>query len=116
MIYLIAYGLFCVAFAKLNAVLIKANKRIYHGLNGLLHLAAAVAGWYFFDWKIGLAILFVARLVFDTSLNLFRGLPLSYVPRAPKSIVDKVEKKIFKNEGLVPKIVYLAIILILVFS
>lgn len=113
MIYLIVYALFCIAFAWLNAVLIKANKRIYHGLNGLLHIAAAVVGWHFWGWVIGISILFVARLVFDTSLNLFRGLPIEYVPRSPKSIVDKIEKTVFNSDGIMPKLVYFAIIVLL---
>lgn len=113
MIYLLSYAVFCIAFAWLNAVLIKANKRIYHGLNALLHIAAAVAGWYFWGWVIGVSILFVARLVFDTALNLFRGLPIEYVPRSPKSIVDKIEKKVFRGDGIMPKLTYLAAIVLL---
>ncbi len=113
MIAVLLYGLFCIWFAWLNAKWIKAEKRIYHGWNGLLHLAAAGLIFYFFGWKYGVATLFVTRLIFDTSLNLFRDLPIDYVPVAPKSIVDKVEKFIFKSNGLLPKILYLLIIVIL---
>ncbi len=113
MIYLIAYALFCIAFAWLNSFLIKKGKRIYHALNGLLHIAAAVAGWHFWGWQIGVAILFVARLFFDVSLNLFRGKAIDYVSPNPKSIVDKVEKKLFRTDGISPKILYLFIIIVL---
>ncbi len=115
MIYLIAYALFCVAFAWLNSFLIKKGKRIYHALNGLLHITAAVAGWYFWGWQIGLAILFVARLFFDVALNIFRGLPIDYISANPKSIIDKLEKKIFNNDGIMPKLIYLAIIILIQF-
>lgn len=116
MIYLISYACFCIALAWYNSYLINKDKRIYHGVNGALHLLAAAAGWYFFSWQIGLAILPMARAVFDTSLNLFRGLSIDYVPSNPKSIVDKLEKKLFKNNGLVPKILYLLIVIVLVTS
>lgn len=115
MIYLIAYSIFCIAFAKMNAIWIKANKRIYHGINGAIHIAAAVAGWYFFGWQIGVSILFAARLVFDTALNLFRGLAIDYIPAKPKSIVDRIEKRLFRNDGLTPKLVYLSIIVLIQF-
>jgi len=114
MIYLIAYAVFCIAFAWLNSYLIKKNKRIYHGINGAIHLLAAAAGWYFLGWTIGVAVLFVARLFFDVSLNLFRGKAIDYVSPSPKSIVDKIEKKIFRIDGISPKILYLFIIIVLI--
>jgi len=114
MIYLIAYAVFCIAFAWLNSYLIKRDKKIFHGLNGSLHLLAAAAGWYFWGWTIGVAVLFVARLFFDVSLNLFRGKAIDYVSPSPKSIVDKIEKKIFRTDGISPKILYLFIIIVLV--
>jgi hypothetical protein len=39
-------------------------------------------------------------------LNKFRGLEFDYVPIKPKSIVDKLERKIFDEDGVAPKIVY----------
>lgn len=113
--YQITYGIFCILFALLNAKLIEGGKRIYHGLNGLLHLGVAIAGFYFFNWQTGLACLFIARVVFDWSLSLFRGLPLGYVSLNPKSIVDQVEKKVFGLNGISPKILYIIIIIILNF-
>lgn len=114
MIYLIAYALFCIAFARLNWYWIEVKDyKIKHFWNGLIHLAAAAAGWYFFSWQIGVSILFVARLVFDTALNLFRGKAIDYISPSPKSIVDKIEKKVFNNDGIMPKLTYFAIIVLL---
>ncbi len=107
--------MFCIAFAWLNSFLIKKGKRIYHALNGVLHIAAAVAGWHFWGWQIGVAILFVARLFFDVALNLFRGLAIDYIPVNPKSTIDKIEKKVFNNDGIMPKLIYLAIIVLIQF-
>lgn len=113
LIYQISYAVFCVAFAYLNAKWIKDGKRIRHFWNGLIHIVAAVAGLYFFNWQTGLSILFIARLFFDWSLNLMRGLPLGYVPIKPISYVDKFEKWIFSNNGILPKIIYIAVIILL---
>jgi len=115
-IYLLLYALVCVQLAWLNSDLIKRGRRIYHALNGLLHLVAAAVGWYYFSWQIGVAILPMARVVFDVSLNLFRGLGIDYVSPSPKSVIDKLEKKVFKNNGIVPKLIYLIIVIALVTS
>lgn len=126
MIYIISYALFCIAFAWLNSFLIKRGKRIFHALNGLLHIAAAVAGWYYWGWQIGVSILFVARLFFDVALNLFRGLPIDYVsPEVMRynnlmeaidkgKVIDFVEYKIF-GDSVMPKLIYLSVIVLIQF-
>ncbi len=104
------------AFAWLNYYLIEVKDyKIKHFWNGLIHIAMAIAGVYFWGWQIGVSILFVARLVFDTALNLFRKKGIDYVSPRPASIVDKIEKKIFGQDGITPKILYLAIIILIQF-
>lgn len=112
-VFELLYAIFCIGFAYLNAHLIKKGKRIYHALNGAIHIAAAAAGLYFFDWQTGIAILFVSRLVFDTALNLMRGKAIDYTSPSPKSIVDKIEQKIFKRDGVTPKLIYILLIVVL---
>jgi hypothetical protein len=106
LLYQILYAVICVAFAYLNKRWIDQDKKILHGLNGLLHIVAAVVAWWLFDWMVFVIILCEARIVFDISLNKFRGLEFDYVPIKPKSIVDKLERKIFDEDGVSPKIVY----------
>lgn len=106
-LYEIIYGLFCIFFAGINNEWIQDGKKIKHGLNGLLHASAAGIGWIFWGWPVAVIILCNTRVVFDISLNLFRGLPVDYVPAKPLSIVDKIEKWMFKGNGLLPKLVYL---------
>ena len=113
MIWLLLYAIACIGLAAYNNDLIRDGKRIYHAINGAIHLTAAILIGYFTNWQYGLAVLFIARLVFDTSLNLFRGLGIGYVSPKPKSIVDRIEKWAFKNNGIVPKILYAFIIVIL---
>lgn len=113
MIYPLLYIPFCIAFAYWNAILIKKGKRIYHALNGLLHLTVACLIGYFTHWEYGLATLCITRLFFDVALNLFRGLPIDYVSPKPKSIIDIAEKKIFGMDGFTPKVIYLVATIVL---
>lgn len=122
MLALLLYGVFCIGFAWLNARWIKQNKHIYHGLNGAAHLTIIIGCGVFLSPLLAFAMLFEARLVFDTALNLFRGYPLGYVPGKPKSIADKVEKVVFEPlfrllwkryrmsyafiVGILPKLIY----------
>lgn len=115
LIFQISYSLFCVFFAYLNSTWIKEGKKIKHFWNGLIHITASIAAFIFLGWQTSIAILFIARLVFDTSLNLWRGLGIAYVPLSPKSIIDKYEKIVFNGDGVIPKILYLFIIIVLNF-
>jgi len=113
-IALLIYAVWCVVFARINARWIAAGKRIRHGWNGLMHIAAAVIVWLIYrDWKLVAALLIMTRLVFDTALNLWRGLPVDYVPTSPKSWVDKAEIAVFNRNGWLPKVLYLVAIVVL---
>lgn len=122
MTWLLLYIIVCVPFGALNAHLSDRwvdwnnGKRIRHGLNGLVHLSAAVGAWFIYEqWQAPVLILFIARLFFDSSMNLYRNPPrgLGYVPINPKSLIDKAEKWLFRGNGIVPKIVYAFIIVVL---
>jgi uncharacterized membrane-anchored protein YitT (DUF2179 family) len=101
----IIYAVFCILLAYVNYRVIKKGLRVYHALNGLCHAIAFFLLWHFVDIQTALAGLFMARVVFDVCLNKFRGLPIDYVPQKPKSIIDQLEKKVFRD-GLTPKLVY----------
>lgn len=106
----IVYAGWCLFWAYANKVQIINNDRVYHGVNGVFHLATCIYFSLKIHWIIGLAILFEGRLFFDIPLNLFRKLPIGYVPENPKSLVDKVERGVFGNNGFLPKIIYLLIL------
>lgn len=105
---------FCVAFAYLNSYWIAHEKRIYHGLNGAIHLVAAGLFAWFTHWYHLFTVLLIARVAFDWPLSLFRHLPLNYVSPKPRSWADRLEKKIFKMDGITPKVFYLIIITVLI--
>lgn len=101
------YILFTVGFAYLNALWIKKGRRIYHFWNGLLHVVVASLFAYFFWLPCFFIVLLNTRIFFDSSLNLFRGFAVDRVSNSPKSIADKVEKWVFDEDGMTPKVLYL---------
>ena len=116
MIYEVAYIILCVVLAYINYRVIIADKKVWHWLNGVVHLACwCTTYWFTKNWLLVAAMPFIGRLFFDTVLNLMRGLPLDYVSSWVKkgdrrsSWLDRIEWKIFHN-GLLPKMVYLLII------
>jgi hypothetical protein len=118
-IWIAAYIAFCIGLAWLNAELIKVGKRIYHALNGVAHLACWLVIFLVTkEWVLLAALPFIGRVFFDSALNMMRGLPLDYVAKNPKSIIDKAEKGLFGNDGLLPKCIYLfiSITLIIVYA
>lgn len=112
-IYFIIYFSFCLMLAEDNATRIEKGKRIKHFWNGFYHLLWASFAYLLFGFKAGVSVLLIGRLAFDTALNIFRDLPIDYVSPDPKSIVDKVEKYLFKSDGYTPKIIYLALLICL---
>ena len=112
MIHIFPYLLICVALAADNSDRIAAGKRIFHGLNGALHIAAAIALTYYTDWQNGVSLLLCVRMVFDSALSHFRSLPWTYLPLNPKSVIDRVEKYIFKTKKLA-YVVYIAAVVVL---
>jgi len=121
LIYALAiYAVFCLLFAKWNAVRIEQDKPIYHDQNAMLHSiwygVAIFINLFTHEWFLMLAMPFVGRLFFDTALDLFRGLSLTYVSEWVKagdvrsSKIDVFEWKVFKS-GLKPKLLYLFILI-----
>ena len=109
MILLLIHIVTCICLAADNADRIRNGDKINHTLNGAIHLVMAVLVAFLTDWLNGLCILLVARVSFDTALNLFRGLSIGYVSPKPASKVDRIEKYFFQNNGILPKILYVMI-------
>lgn len=104
--------LLCLWMAKRDANLIKKDKKVSHAANGAIHLALAIIVAVLYGWPHFIAWLCEAAIVFDVSLSLFRGLNPFYVSPNPKSKKDKIEKRIFGNNGFLPKLVYLIIFIL----
>lgn len=120
MIHLLIYAVFCVVFARIQAKKIyhwvnwAEGKKIRHAINAVVHIASSVTSYLIYkEWLLVIASLLVARVFFDWSLTLWRGLPLNYTPAQPKSIIDKLEMVVFKKNGVLPKLIYLAGIVVI---
>ncbi len=101
-----------VGMAGHHAYLISEGKKIQHGWWGLLYFAAAAAFAYLsHSWELLVCSLFVRKVFFDLSLNLFRGKPLFYVSSSTTSIIDKFHNKIFGNKSEIYMALYLAVCL-----
>lgn len=92
-----------IAHAYHDAERIKAQKKIYHGLNSLFYiLLLAPIYIYSKDWFFVIGLLSLRRVVFDTALNLFRGLRFDYISSTTTSIIDKLSYKFQAKFGYIP--------------
>lgn len=111
-----AYAGFCLFFAFVNYWQIeKLNENVRHFINGIFHATTSLYFGIAVHWALGVAILIEARLVFDITLNLLRFgvFGFFYVSPNPKSIVDRIEKSVFKENGVIPKVIYVVTIIII---
>jgi hypothetical protein len=86
-----------------DAERIKLHLRIYHGLNTLIYgLLLAPVYIYLEDWFFIIGLLCLRRVVFDTSLNVMRGLRFDYISSSTGSLIDKLSYKFQAKYGYVP--------------
>ncbi len=103
--------LVCLLMAGVNYDRIHHDKVINHNINGFIHIACWILSYlYLRSWHV-LMFPFIGRLFFDVILDTLRGKDIGYVSPNPKSAVDKLEKKIWGENGVTPKCFYLLIIL-----
>ena len=112
-ILLIAFNL---VMAWHHSQLIADGKKIYHGLWGSYYIAFAVlVAFVGKSWVLMILSLPLRKVVFDLSLNLFRGLPLFYVSTKTTSLIDKAHNYIFGKNSEVYMAFYFIIIIALNF-
>lgn len=94
------FGFINIILAKIDAEKIKQNKRIYHGINGLIYGALVAIAFYFVrSYALIFALLCERRIVFDTALNIFRGLRFDYISSKTTSIIDRISYKFQSKYG-----------------
>lgn len=113
----LALVVFNLTNVKIDAYRILRHKQIAHGINfGAYTLYTALLAWVT-GWNVGVITLFCIsafanrQLSFDIPLNLRRGLKWDYVSTAkpPKSILDRIEIRVFGYNGRAPVVVYGAV-------
>lgn len=105
-----------VALAFIDSRVIGKGRRVLHGLNALIYLATvAIPVWLFNNyWLIG-CLLAIRLVVFNISLNLFRGLKWNYVSPDPKAITDKIAKAIFGKRGTLMYFSYFVLLILSIY-
>lgn len=108
---------FNVINSRIDAYRIMRNKTIAHAINfGAYTLFCALLCWLA-RWNAEVITLFCVsafcnrQLSFDIPLNIRRRLPWDYVTKAkpPKSILDRIEIRIFGYNGRAPVVVYVVL-------
>lgn len=115
-----------IVMAWYHSELIKDGVKIKHGLWGGAYLVLAAGSAYFQDSiTLFILLLVMRKFVFDTALNLFRGLGLLYVsPELERytglwdaikkgKVIDWVHYKIFGSNSLPYMIFYFSATIIL---
>jgi len=111
---LIAYALVNILHAYLDAQSIRMGYRIYHGINGAIHLITVLLiSFLLGNYIFGIGLLALRRIVFDTALNLFRGLRFDYISSTTTSIIDRISYRIQSKVGYIPYYGLFFIIIIL---
>lgn len=88
--------------AKHDAWRIFDGRRIYHGINGLVHIVILIPVYFYTrDWFFVIGLLSIRRIVFDTALNIFRGLRFDYISSSTTSIIDRLSYNFQKRYGYV---------------
>jgi len=86
--------------ARIDANKIEDGKRICHGLNGAIY-GLLICSTFFITHSylsvLGLALIRIP--VFNTSLNVMRGLPATYISKYTTSLIDKWTYKIVDKLG-----------------
>lgn len=101
-ILVIIYAGLNILHAKYDAWRILDGRRIYHGLNGLVHVAILIPVYYYTkDLFFVIGLLSLRRIVFDTALNLFRGLRFDYISSTTTSVIDRLSYDFQKRYGYV---------------
>lgn len=113
----LALAVFNLCNVQIDAYRILKNKRIAHGINFVAYAAFCALLCWLARWDVQQVVIFCVsafcnrNISFDLPLNKRRGLPLFYVTKAkpPKSILDRIEIRIFGYNGKAPVILYAVI-------
>jgi hypothetical protein len=98
----ILYAGLNILHAKHDAWRIFDGRRIYHGINGLVHvMLVGIVLIYTKEWFFAIGLLSLRRIVFDTALNIFRGLRFDYISASTTSIIDRISYRFQKQYGYV---------------
>lgn len=112
--FVILYGFLNILLANHDALKISQHKKIEHGTNALVYLALILpAGYLTNSWIFLIGLLALRRIVFDTALNLIRGLRFDYISSTTTSVIDRLSYKFQKHFGYLVYYALFFVILVL---
>lgn len=105
-----------IAMAYYHCLLIKQNRIIQHGWWTLGYgLACGIVLILTWNWILFFCLILIRKVVFDISLNLFRGLPVFHISRETKSLIDQLHNAFFGGYAIIYQSVYFVAIVVLNF-
>lgn len=107
-----AYIILNIVLAKIDAWKISKGIHIKHGINALVY-CVLIAPTLLLSWSYPIAMMALRRIVFDTALNLFRGLPYDYISSSTTSIIDGISYDFQKEYGYFTYYLIFLVIIIL---
>ena len=103
-----------ISMAAYHAKLIKSEKKINHGLWAAGYLAVAVwLSLWVHSWWLMILSLFIRKVVFDLSLNLFLKRQLFFVSTETTSLIDKWHYKLFGKRSEIYMSIYCIVIIVI---
>ncbi len=103
MIFFLIFVTINIVLAKIDAIKIAKQQKIKHGINALIYLGLLIPVFLItYNWLLIIGLLLVRIPVFNTALNYFRGLPLTYISDSTTSIIDQITNFIPKKIGYWP--------------
>lgn len=86
--------------AKIDSVKILNNERICHGLNASIYALLCCSTYLLTHSIIPIFAFALVRIpIFNTSLNIMRGLPPTYISKFTTSIIDRLTYRIVEKLG-----------------
>lgn len=105
-----------IGLARYDAWRIKRNIRIRHAINAILYCLLILPFYNHLSIYNALGILLIRIPVFNTALNVFRGLPATYISQTTTSIIDKIMNVVVEKLGYwVYHVIVYVIAIILIF-
>lgn len=98
-IIIVVFVLINIGLAKYDAYRIKKNMPIDHMVNAITYFIITIA---FYKWLTPLQVLGLLLIripIFNTSLNIFRGLPPTHLSTTTDSVIDRIMNPIIKKIG-----------------
>jgi hypothetical protein len=88
-----------IGLARYDAYRIKNNIRIRHAINALIYVGLILLFWKWLTIAKILGILLLRIPIFNTALNVFRGIPADYLSKTTTSIIDQIMNRHIERVG-----------------